>query len=273
MTRPARLRHVAPVIGALCLAVISGSVGAAEPRSRDRATSDAARAAASSPNNLAAGTGRREGIDVSSWQSVIHWRKVKADGVDFAILKATEGYGWIDRQYQRNHRRARAHGIRVTAYHFARPDRSQGDARREADFFIDHANLRPSDLVPALDLETTGGLSRRELTRWTLHFMRRVYERIGVKPMVYTSPWFWQAYLGDTARIARRGFKVVWVAHWGTPRPRVPAERWAGHGWTFWQWTARGRIDGIRGNVDRNWFNGTDLSELSIRTHRLRAGG
>ncbi|MGI8534816.1 MAG: glycoside hydrolase family 25 protein [Candidatus Limnocylindrales bacterium] len=221
-----------------------------------------------------AGVGFQSGIDVSHWQGYIDWRKVGRTTIDFAIAKATEGTYFVDGYYHRNKQRAEAAGLHFTAYHFANPSRRNGsvyvDARREADWFLQHADLEARNLVPALDLERTGGLGRDALRRWTLAWLGRVEARLDIKPMIYTSPSFWANHLGNTQAAARQGYEVLWVAHWRTHRPWVPARRWNGHGWTLWQWTDCGRVSGIRSCVDRDYFGGDSLAELTIRESRLQ---
>ena len=99
-------------------------------------------------------------------------------------------------------------------------------------------------------------------------WLRRVERKLGVKPMVYTSPGFWTGRVGNTMRIARAGFEVLWIGHWETHRPSVPARRWAGEGWTIWQWTERGRVAGVDGWVDRNIYSGPKLRSMTIREVR-----
>lgn len=225
--------------------------------------------AAASPAPMAAGRGVRRGIDVSHWQRYIHW-PVVAGSVDFAFAKATEGRHIVDRWYRRNHARARAAGVLFGAYHFASPGRGRKDAVRAADFFLRQARLRPDDLVPALDLERTGDLGRHALRRWTLTWLRRVEARLGVRPILYSNPDFWATEMGDTTVVARAGFELLWIGHWGADAPTVPADRWAGEGWTFWQWTDCGSVEGITGCVDRDTFSGPRLHHLTIR--HLRHG-
>jgi lysozyme len=219
--------------------------------------------------NPAQGLGYISGIDVSHWQTYIRWRDVARDGIDFAIVKATDGTWMKDLWYDRNKERAEKVGLRFTAYHFARPGREGGnvyiDARREARWFLRHADLGPRNLAPVLDLEVNGGLSPKALKKWTLTWLRFVEEKLGVKPMVYTSPGFWTGHAGNTKRVAEAGFDVLWVAHYGTSRPSVPANRWDGHGWTIWQWTECGRVRGVKGCVDRNYFRGDDVRDLTIK--------
>jgi GH25 family lysozyme M1 (1,4-beta-N-acetylmuramidase) len=146
------------------------------------------------------------------------------------------------------------------AYHFANPDTALNDALNEADFFLSLATPARGDLVPALDVEKTNGLSVPEMQAWVGTWLERVRSVTGVRPMIYTSPNFWATYLGDTTQFADAGYTILWVAHWGVTSPRVPASNWGGNSWTFWQYTSSGTVPGISGNVDLDRFNGTSLS-------------
>ena len=89
-----------------------------------------------------------------------------AAGKRFAIMQATDGETYLDPMYATNHAGARAAGLQVTAYHFAEPGSSPDEAIIQADWFVKNAALLPGDLVPALDLEQTGGLSVSYLQAW-----------------------------------------------------------------------------------------------------------
>jgi GH25 family lysozyme M1 (1,4-beta-N-acetylmuramidase) len=203
-----------------------------------------------------------EGIDVSHWQGTIDWTKVSAAGKRFVIMKATDGTTFIDPQYATNHARARAAGLRTTAYHFARPSTTAGDAVAEADHLVAVAGLGDGDMIPALDLETTGGLGTAALQSWVASWLHEVTARIGVRPMIYTSPNFWKTYMGDTRSFADAGYTTLWIAHWNVASPTVPAQNWGGHGWTFWQYSDCGTVPGISGCVDLDRYNGTDLTRV-----------
>jgi lysozyme len=206
------------------------------------------------------------GIDVSHYQGRIDWPVVAASGPRFVFLKATEGVRYVDPTYLRNKLGAERAGLIVGAYHFATPNRHPNDAVREADHFVDTARLQPGNLVPVLDLETTGGLSHRRLTRWILAWLRQVRDRLGVRPIVYTSPIGWALRTGDSAAIANAGYEQLWVAHWDVDRPSVPASAWGGHGWTFWQRSECGTVPGIRGCVD------VDVAGRSLDVARIPTG-
>ena len=61
-----------------------------------------------------------KGIDVSRWQGVIDWKAVKADGVEFAIIKAggSDAGFYKDRTFEQNYAGAKENGISVGAYYF-----------------------------------------------------------------------------------------------------------------------------------------------------------
>jgi hypothetical protein len=115
-----------------------------------------------------------------------------------------------------------------------------------------------------LDIERTGGLTQTELTQWILAWLGRVTERLGVRPMVYTSPHGWLVRTGDTTAVADAGYTILWVAHWGVSSPTLPANDWQGNGWTFWQYTDCGTVPGIVGCVDLDWFAGTSFESVTI---------
>jgi GH25 family lysozyme M1 (1,4-beta-N-acetylmuramidase) len=207
-------------------------------------------------------TGPVDGIDISRWNGPVDFARVRQSGKRFVIAKATEGRLYTDDAYARNRAGAMASGLAFTAYHFAHPDRTAGDATREADHFVAVAGLRHGMLIPALDLESGQILGTTALQTWVKTWLRRVYARLGVKPIIYTTPGFWQGYMANTSWFADNGYRVVWVAHWDASTPATPAGNWGGHAWTFWQYSSCGRVSGISGCVDLDRFGGADLSRL-----------
>lgn len=219
------------------------------------------------PLSSYARTGELLGVDVSHWNGAPRWAAAKEAGVKFVIAKATEAQRFVDSQYARNKGRADALGIRFTAYHFAQPDRTSGDAVLEADHFVRTASLSGRHLLPVLDLEVHGGLSQKRLIEWARTWVRRVEQRLGVKPMIYTSPSFWVERMGNTRWFADNGNRL-WIAHWGAAEPRVPAANWGGRGWTMWQVSDCAKVAGINGCVDVDRFRGTRLGGLKIDNNR-----
>ena len=198
---------------------------------------------------------RVPGIDVSRYQGHIHWPAVASTPVRFVILRATKGNRYRDGKYARNLAGATQNGLVVGAYHFAKPGFAPWDARAEADHFLRVARVAAGDVVPVLDVEETGGLSPGQLRVWARAWLQRVEARTGVRAMIYSGSHFWQGFMRNTSWFARRGHPL-WVAHWYVGAPRVPGQRWGGKGYAVWQWSATGKIPGIKGDVDRDWLKG-----------------
>jgi lysozyme len=210
---------------------------------------------------------RTPGIDVSRFQAWINWEQVAGEGIEFAFVQASRGSGndctvapdrcGPDEFYDRNYIRARKAGIRVGPYHRTftggrGPTSVRADAREEANVFLEEVGeLRPNDLPPALDVETPfNDLGPAQLRRWIRTWLAKVEKELGVRPIIYTNHSSWQA-TGDTTRFAEQGYRL-WVANFDVDQPLVPAANWAGFGWSVWQYTSRGRVAGVAGNVDRN---------------------
>jgi GH25 family lysozyme M1 (1,4-beta-N-acetylmuramidase) len=217
----------------------------------------------------AASAARTPGIDVSRFQGRINWEQVAQDDVEFAFLQASRGSGndctvastecGADQFYDRNYRRARKAGIRVGAYHRAftggnGPKGVRKDARKEANVFLEEVGgeLREQDLPPVLDVEVPfDDLDGASLRRWIRVWLVKVEKELGVKPLIYTNASSWSV-VGDTTRFAERGYRL-WVANFEVERPKVPAANWGGLGWSIWQYTSSGSVDGIAGDVDLNY--------------------
>jgi lysozyme len=185
------------------------------------------------------------GIDVSHWQGTIDWNAVAADGVEFAFIKATEGGDYTDPRFAANWAGAQRAGVVRGAYHFFRP---QTDALAQAAHFLRTVQLSPGDLPPVLDVEVTDGRSAAQIAAGVRAWLQEVERATGRRPILYTRASFWTGQMGGGF-----GEYPLWVAHYGVSQPNIPAE-WSG--WTFWQHSDAGRVDGISGDVDLDWFNG-----------------
>lgn len=212
------------------------------------------------------------GIDVSHWQeengNVINWQKVANSGHVFAFHKATEGTSYSDPRYAGNRTDAASVSIPFGAYHFARPNggtiaAAQEDGAAEARYFLSVAQPAEGDLIPVLDLEASGNLPVRRLKAWVQSWLDTVVAAVGVKPLIYTGPNFWETNLNNTSEFAAQGFPL-WIAHYTSDAPRVPGGNWNGNGWAFWQWTSSAQIPGIKGGVDEDRFSGSDLTPYKI---------
>ena len=199
------------------------------------------------------------GIDVSHHQGKIDWerlRNARINGVpvSFVIIKATEGLSLADERFQRNFMQARRNEIVRGAYHYFKPAL---DARRQARFFLQTAALEPGDLPPILDVEEVGGLSTADLRKSVKTWLDIVEREYNVKPMIYTGRRFKDDYLyGEEFE----GYPL-WLAHYYTKEMEYKGK------WVIWQHTDIGEVDGIKGRVDCDIFNGSaaDMDSILIK--------
>lgn len=198
------------------------------------------------------------GIDVSKYQQRVNWEAVREMEVEdvkigFTFIKATEGLGNMDAFFRRNWEKAAEAGMPRGAYHFFIAPKSGAD---QAENFIRRVELSKGDLPPVLDVEQTYGVSPDKLRAEVRAFLDRVETHYGVKPIIYTNVDFYNRYLGPEF-----DQYPLWVAHYlKKDRPRISRS------WAFWQYSETGNVDGIRGRVDFNVFNGdsTDFRDLLV---------
>ena len=185
-----------------------------------------------------------QGIDVSSHQGAIDWRKLRAQGVDFAYIKASEGGDFRDRAFLRNWDSAGRAGIRRGAYHFFTLCRPGVD---QAANFLAAVPADPGALPPAVDLEflgncaTAGRMTPAELRRELKDFLDRVEARAGQPATLYLTKEFDDAY-GVSASFDR----PLWL------RRIIVEPKFGARPWSLWQASNFRRLDGIDGRVDWN---------------------
>ena len=189
------------------------------------------------------------GIDVSHFQGNIDWGRVAADGVQFAFTKATDGRTYVDPTFHQNWNRMRQAGLIRGVYHFLRPGLS---AKSQADHFLNETKsiIESADFPPVLDVEDGKGISQSQLAAKVREWLSIVESAIRRKPIIYCSPGIWNSEVG-------RDFSEypVWVAHYTSkPNPTLPIG-WTN--WKIWQFTDKGRVAGINGDVDLDRFNGS----------------
>ncbi len=201
-----------------------------------------------------------QGIDVSYYQNTIDWKRVRKAGVLFAFIRVSDGASFSDPAFARNWNDARKTGILRGGYQYFRPDEN---ARAQADLLIAALRHDPGELPPVIDVETTGGRSKKQIVRAIETWVARVREKLGVEPIIYTGPDFWKTEVGGADMTSQ----PLWLAHYIAACPTVPSP-WKA--WTFWQYTERGEVPGITGPVDLDVFAGTftELEEFARRSRR-----
>lgn len=189
-----------------------------------------------------------KGIDVSHHNGAVDWRKAKAAGVDFAMLRAC--YGWdndsqIDRQLQANIQGCEAAGMPYGLYHYSYA-MNRADAKREAAFFL-RVIRDAKPLYPvAFDFEEKAQLALPPETQLAIieAFLGEI-KAAGYYGVLYMSA----SPMEQLRRYApeRLDRFDCWVAHIDTDRPAFSGD------YGIWQYSWKGRVDGIKGDVDLDY--------------------
>ena len=199
-----------------------------------------------------------KGIDVSHWQGDINWDLVKNDGISFAYIKATEGVDYIDPKFSTNLQEAKKAGLLVGAYHFCTPS-SLKDAKDEAMHFTNviqkHGGIEQLNLPPVLDIEKNQGLNKEQISELVEAWVAMVKQETQKQPIIYSYAYFIRDFLDKKLKTI-----PLWLAHYD--QKQLPFSLpWPS--WVFLQFTDKGQVNGINGNVDLNEFNG-GIDELML---------
>lgn len=210
---------------------------------------------------------RVHGIDAARFQTSIDWPTARRNGVNFAFLKATEGGDLLDPMFQTHWSGAGTAGVTRGAYHFyyfcTAPE-------VQARWFIANVPRTKGMLPPVLDMEwnafspTCAHLrpDAKSVQDGMRRWLRIIEAHYGQRPIIYTTPEFYK----DAGLAGFQGYD-----YWLRTTAKTPAEAYPGQSWRFWQYSATGLIDGIKGKVDLNAFSGTPAewsSWLAARTLR-----
>ncbi len=193
----------------------------------------------------------RKGIDVSRYQDNIDWEKVAGDDVEFAFIRlgirgSSEGTLVLDTTYEQNMEEAAANGIDIGVYFFTQA-LNETEAEEEADFVLE--NLEGYDITypVVLDVEAietknprTKDMTKEEWTKVTIAFCERI-KAAGYTPMIYGNLRTFLLML-DMEQLEQY---EKWFAFFRTPI-YFPYEH------SVWQYTSKGKVDGIKGDVDLN---------------------
>lgn len=197
----------------------------------------------------------KKGIDISYFQGNIDFKKVKADGIDFIIPRCGYGKSNKDSKFSEYVAGALAAGIEVPGiYHFsyALNEENAREEARQAVKFAQEAGL-PKETIIFFDLEYDSvdyakryavNLDKARCIAHTNAFCQEVQNH-GYRTGIYAN----QDYLNrmyDDATIKKY---IFWYANWnGGKTPSVKC--------AFHQWSEKGRVNGINGNVDMDYYYG-----------------
>ncbi len=183
------------------------------------------------------------GIDISAHNRRVNLYDAKEDSIKFVYIKATEGATFNDSLFMHNYLQAIDAGLSVGAYHFFRFD-VNGDI--QARHFLDVIDGMKFNLPVMIDVEQDGNPKIAEtIVCQRLRDMLNILKSNGLTPILYVNrSGFKDYYL--------RGFKQypLWFCSFRKPTPNIH--------WLFWQYSHKGEVAGIKGNVDMDVYCGNN---------------
>lgn len=190
------------------------------------------------------------GIDASEHQGGIDWARVGQAGYGFAFIKATEGVDHADSRFTYNWEEAGTAGLARSAYHFF-TFRSPGVEQARNFLAVAPPDAGGLTMPPAVDIELGGNSAdvpeREEFQSEFDGFLREVEAAWGRKPVLYVNDESYERFImGAYEDYPIWNADVFWS-------PGLVD----GRSWLFWQYSPRGRVEGIEGFVDLNVFNGS----------------
>ena len=201
-----------------------------------------------SEGRLSAGSGTM-GIDVSKWNGNIDWTAVRNSGVSYVIIRcgyrgSTGGSLIEDPTYRKNIKGAKAAGLQVGVYFFTQAI-NEVEAVEEASMVLNLISGQGVTLPVYLDVEASGGradgIGKDMRTRVCKAFCQTI-QNSGYKAGVYANKTWFTSYI-NTASLTN--YKI-WLAQYAAT-PTYTATRY-----DMWQYSSKGSVAGISGNVDMN---------------------
>lgn len=188
------------------------------------------------------------GVDISEHNGYVDFNKMKTDGVQFVMLRASWGHFVEDKLVRRNVEECKRIGLAYGFYHYSYAD-SDANAKIEATSFLSLCKELGGYTYPlCLDMEDADhwkanhGVDDRQNIR-TIQIFREVIEEAGEYLILYMSKsWF--------DRLKAQNAKLIdsidaWLAHWGIQEPSMNCG--------MWQYSSDGVISGSSARTDVNW--------------------
>ena len=195
-------------------------------------------------------------IDVSHHQCKIDWKEVAKDKqIKFVYIKATQGTSIKDKNYEQNIKGARRQGLRCGSYHYLSCLTS---VRSQFRNFQKAMRGHKQDLIPMIDIEHEGvkRWSKKQVQDSVALFAKLIERKYGKKPLIYSHVNFYNSHLTP-----RYNKYFLFLSRYSSERPSIKGV--GRH--NIWQFTDRGRVRGIHGNVDLDRFmSGTSLSSIRL---------
>ena len=200
---------------------------------------------------LSSNSPEKKGIDVSYYNGVINWKKVKKAGISFAMIRMGYGTakgGIIDSQLDYNYKNAKKNGIKVGLYLYSYADNVK-EAKNEAKFTLKMLKKYGDlDYPMAFDFENTYR-NKKKYKKSNTKIIKTYcdyLENQGYDTSVYSYVDFFKTSV-KYKEVSKYG---IWLARWTHKTKkfddyRIPNVQ-------MWQYSDNGRVKGISGAVDTN---------------------
>lgn len=200
----------------------------------------------------------RIGIDVSHYQGAIDWKKVKGDGIDFAILKVIRKNLNPDEQFEANWSGCMAAGIPVHGVYNYSYATTTEKARTDAQKVLEILGGRKPRVY--LDVEDACQKNLGSLLIDIINTYADVICGAGLEFGVYTGQYFYSTFIRPYGGVSY----PLWIARYGENDGTLnEAYKPAIEGMVGWQYTSRAQVAGISGNVDMNvWYEELEQKEV-----------
>lgn len=189
-----------------------------------------------------------KGIDVSSYQGKPDWSKVSNSGVKFAILRIHQKSG-VDTSFEHNYKGCKSNGILIGGYKYSYA-LTPAQAIDEAEDVLSVLGGRGLDFPVFYDLEWVQqrSLGKQAVENIAVAFLTRI-KKAGYKVGIYCNLDWYNNVLSDDLKQYD-----CWIARYPASDNGSVQERLRPNVGVGWQYSSKGKVNGINGNVDMNVF-------------------
>ena len=189
-----------------------------------------------------------KGIDVSSWQGKPDWPKVSNSGVKFAILRIHQKSG-VDTSFEHNYKGCKSNGILIGGYKYSYA-LTPAQAIDEAEDVLSVLGGRGLDFPVFYDLEWSQqrSLGKQAIENVAIAFLTRI-KKAGYKVGIYCNLDWYNNVLTDALKQYD-----CWIARYPASDNGSVQERLRPNVGVGWQYSSKGKVPGISGNVDMDVF-------------------
>lgn len=187
--------------------------------------------------------------DISSYQGTIDWNKARKE-LEFIIFRASVGMK-PDKNYETYTKEC---GVPYAAYHYVKAGTAE-EAEKEAAFFVECANkANPVFYIADIEYDAQTKDTTETVCVAFLNKLKELScERIG---MYINTRYKW-------AGKAIGMCDIMWIPHWGKNDGNIPEDKYKpAYPHHLWQYTSKGTVSGIKGNVDLDQMVGVTLDWL-----------